>query len=120
MTPRPDINNSDRIDNGDERRRLTDTLTRISLRYGRAVHALSLVPGPLALAYLYRDPDAADVQDAAEAITAAINTAIAELGWIEYYAYPLTDPAARPVPNWRGHDDLTSDPTGRSTRTATQ
>jgi hypothetical protein len=95
---------------GDDGRWLLDTLSRISLRYGRAVHALSLVPGPLALAYLYRDPDAADVQQAAEAITAAIDKAIAELIWIEYYTYPLSDPSARPGLHWAGQDDLTGNP----------
>jgi hypothetical protein len=94
---------------GDDGRWLLDTLTRISLRYGRAVHALSLIPGPLALAYLYQDPDAADVQQAAEAIDAAISAAIAELCWIEHYTHPLSDPGKRPVPDWRGYDDLTGD-----------
>jgi hypothetical protein len=97
----------------DDRRWLIDTLTRISLRYGRAVHALSLIPGPLALANLYQDPDAADVQDAAEAIDAAITTAISELIWIEYYTHPLINPSARPGLHGHGPDDLTgglSDP----------
>lgn len=71
---------------------LRDTLTRISLRYGRALHALSQVPGPLALAHLWSDPYATDVQDAADAIAATVQTAMAELGRIEDYVNAITDP----------------------------
>ncbi|HEU5161149.1 MAG TPA: hypothetical protein VFU43_29405 [Streptosporangiaceae bacterium] len=102
--------------NGEDRRWLVDTLTRISLRYGRAVHELSQVPAALALAHLSGDPAGQDARDAAEAIGAVVAAAVAELVHIDAYAcaitrpddlYPLTG-ADRPRPDWRACDqDLT-------------
>jgi hypothetical protein len=96
----------------DDRRWMTDTLTRISLRHGRALHALSLISGPLALAYLLRDPAEEDVQDAADALDAAVAAAIHELLRIEAYVaaisdrdalYPLAS-ARGPRPTWNDLD----------------
>jgi hypothetical protein len=71
---------------------LRDTLARISVRYGRVLHALSLIPGPLALAHLWSDPQAADVQDSAPAMLERVQTAMNELGRIEDYVYAITEP----------------------------
>src|SRR5918992_2126149 len=76
----------------DDRWWLLDTLTRVSLRHGRALHALSLIPGPLALAYLHHDPAAEDVQNVADGIANSIQAAMTELDRIEDYVTAIIDP----------------------------
>lgn len=71
---------------------LTDTLTRASLRYGRALHELSNLPGLLALARLWDHPEATDVQDAATEIEKAVRSAIDELDRLAEYVEAITDP----------------------------
>ena len=71
---------------------LVDTLTRASVRYGRALHELSALPGLLALARLHDLPEATDVKDAAEAIAKAVWTAINELDRLWDYAEAITEP----------------------------
>lgn len=71
---------------------LADTLTRASLRYGRALHALSMVPGPLALARLWDLPEAGDVQKAAETIFDHVQAAMRELDGLARYVEAITDP----------------------------
>lgn len=79
-------------DESQDRVWLADTLTRIVLRYGRALHALSMVPAPLTLARLWDLPEADDVQQAAVAIVEHVGTAIDELSRLSAYAEAITSP----------------------------
>lgn len=78
-----------------DRRWLADTMTRVAIRYGRALHELSTVPGLIALANLRTDPYAPDVQDAADAIETTVIAAIEELERITVYVAAITDPGPR-------------------------
>lgn len=89
-TDRNDILSEQSI--GADRRWLTDTMTRVALRYGRALHELSAVPGLIALANLRPDPYAPDAQHAAEAISATVYRAVEELDRIALYVEAITDP----------------------------
>ncbi len=71
---------------------LADTHRRISLRYGRVLAALAEVPTLLYQLGIAEMPEAPDVEEGPDRLTAVVQRAIGELDRLDEYAWAITEP----------------------------